>query len=149
MKLILTAAVDNLGLAGDVVEVKDGYGRNYLVPRGFAIRWTKGGEKQIEGIKRSRDAREIRGLDHANEVREQLEALSIELPVRAGETGKLFGAVTAADVASAIKKAGGPTVDKRVVEISKPIKTLGPHTVGVRLHDAVTAHIPLNVVSQA
>ena len=148
MKLILTAAVDNLGLAGDVVEVKDGYGRNYLVPRGFAIRWTKGGEKQIEGIKRSRDAREIRGLDHANEVREQLEALSIELPVRAGETGKLFGAVTATDVANAIKKAGGPTVDKRSVEISKPIKTLGPHTVGVRLHDAVTAHIELGVVKQ-
>jgi large subunit ribosomal protein L9 len=148
MKLILTAAVDNLGLAGDVVEVKDGYGRNYLVPRGFAIRWTKGGEKQIEGIKRSRDAREIRGLDHANEVRQQLEALSIELPVRAGDTGKLFGAVTAADVANAIKKAGGPTVDKRSVEISKPIKTLGPHTVGVRLHDAVTAHIELGVVKQ-
>jgi large subunit ribosomal protein L9 len=148
MKLILTAAVDNLGLAGDVVEVKDGYGRNYLVPRGFAIRWTKGGEKQIEGIKRSRDAREIRGLDHANEVREQLEALSIELPVRAGDTGKLFGAVTAADVANAIKKAGGPTVDKRSVEISKPIKTLGPHTVGVRLHDAVIAHIELEVVKQ-
>lgn len=148
MKLILTAAVDNLGLAGDVVEVKDGYGRNYLVPRGFAIRWTKGGEKQIEGIKRSRDVREIRGLDHANEVREQLEALWIELPVRAGETGRLFGAVTAADVANAIKKAGGPTVDKRSVEISKPIKSLGPHTVGVRLHDAVTAHIELGVVQQ-
>jgi large subunit ribosomal protein L9 len=148
MKLILTAAVDNLGLAGDVVEVKDGYGRNYLVPRGFAIRWTKGGEKQIEGIKRSRDAREIRGLDHANEVRQQLEAMSIEMPVRAGETGKLFGAVTAADVANAIKKAGGPTVDKRSVEISKPIKTLGPHTVGVRLHDAVTAHIELGIVKQ-
>ena len=149
MKLILTAAVDNLGLAGDVVEVKDGYGRNYLVPRGFAIRWTKGGEKQIEGIKRSRDAREIRGLDHANEVRDQLEVLSIELPVRAGDTGKLFGAVTAADIASAIKKAGGPTVDKRAVEISKPIKTVGPHTVGVKLHDAVTAHLQLNVVNQA
>ena len=89
MKLILTAAVDNLGLAGDVVEVKDGYGRNYLVPRGFAIRWTKGGEKQIDGIKRSRDAREIRGMDHANEIRTQLEGLTIELPVRAGETGKL------------------------------------------------------------
>jgi large subunit ribosomal protein L9 len=148
MKLILTAAVDNLGLAGDVVEVKDGYGRNYLVPRGFAIRWTKGGETQIDGIKRSRDAREIRGLDHANEIREQLEALSIELPVRAGESGKLFGAVTAADVASAIKKAGGPTLDKRSIEISKPIKTLGPHTVGVKLHDAVTAHLELGVVKQ-
>ena len=149
MKLILTAAVDKLGLAGDVVEVKDGYGRNYLVPRGFAIRWTKGGEKQIEGIKRSRDAREIRGLDHANEVRTQLEGLAVELAVRAGETGRLFGAVTAADVASAIKKAGGPTVDRRSIEISQPIKSVGPHTVGVKLHDAVTAHIRLDVISQA
>ena len=111
MKLILTAAVDNLGLAGDIVEVKDGYGRNYLVPRGYAIRWTKGGEKQIEGIKRSRDAREIRNLDHAQEVRAQIEGLTIQLDVRAGESGKLFGAVTPADVASAIKKSGGPLVD--------------------------------------
>jgi large subunit ribosomal protein L9 len=149
MKLILTAAVDNLGVAGDVVEVKDGYGRNYLVPRGYAIRWTRGGEKQIEGIKRSRDAREIRGIDHAQEVRTKLEDLSVELGVRAGETGKLFGAVTAADVATAIKKAGNVSVDKRSVEIIKPIKTLGTHTVGVKLHDAVTAHIQLAVVAQS
>ncbi|MDN5762895.1 MAG: 50S ribosomal protein L9 [Microlunatus sp.] len=149
MKLILTAAVDKLGLAGDVVEVKDGYGRNYLMPRGYAIRWTKGGEKQIEGIKRSRDAREIRNLDHAEEVKSQLEGLTIELPVRSGESGKLFGAVTAADVASAIKKSGGPLVDKRAIEIAKPIKSLGNHTVGVKLHDAVTAHVYVAVSSQA
>jgi large subunit ribosomal protein L9 len=146
MKLILTAAVDKLGVAGDVVEVKDGYGRNFLVPRGFAIRWTRGGEKQIVGIQRSRDAREIRGLDHATEVRTALEGLTIELPVRAGETGKLFGAVTPSDIATAIKKSGGPAVDKRAVEISRPIKTVGSHTVGVKLHDAVTAHIQLAVV---
>jgi len=148
MKLILTAAVDNLGLAGDVVEVKDGYGRNFLVPRGFAIGWTRGGEKQIDGIKRSRDAREIRGLDHAQEVRTQIEGLAVELGVRAGNTGKLFGAITAADVAAAIKKSGGPSVDKRAIEIGKPIKTVGSHTVGVKLHDAVTAHIQLTVSAQ-
>jgi large subunit ribosomal protein L9 len=147
MKLILTAAVDNLGIAGDVVEVKDGYGRNYLVPRGYGILWSKGAEKQIDGIKRSRDAREIRGLDHAQEIRTQLEGLSITLPVRAGATGKLFGAVTANDVAGAIKKAGGPLLDKRSVEIAKPIKNLGNHTVGVKLHDAVTAHVQLAVVA--
>ena len=147
MKLILTAAVDNLGIAGDVVDVKDGYGRNYLVPRGFGIVWTKGAEKQIAGIKRSRDAREIRGLDHAQEVRTELEGLSVTLPVRAGATGKLFGAVTANDVAGAIKKAGGPLLDKRSVEIAKPIKNLGNHTVGVKLHDAVTAHVQLAVVA--
>jgi len=149
MKLILTAAVDNLGVAGDVVEVKDGYGRNYLIPRGYGIRWTRGGEKQIEGIKRSRDAREIRGLDHAREVRGQLEGLSVELPVRAGESGRLFGAVTPADVATAIRKAGNVAVDKRAIEISKPIKTVGNHTVGVKLHDAVTAHLQLAVVAQS
>ena len=149
MKLILTQEVDGLGAPGDVVEVKDGYGRNYLVPRGYAIRWTRGGEKQIDGIKRSRDAREIRGIDHAQEVRTKLEELNVELGVRAGDTGKLFGAVTAADVATAIKKAGNVSVDKRSVEIPKPIKTVGNHTVGVKLHDAVTAHIQLAVVAQS
>jgi large subunit ribosomal protein L9 len=145
MKLILTAAVDNLGLAGDVVEVKDGYGRNYLVPRGFAIQWSRGGEKQIDGIKRSRDAREIRGLDHANEVRQQIEGLDLALDVRAGENGTLFGSVTPAAVAAAIKKAGGPSVDRRSVRIERPIKAVGAHTVGVHLHDAVTAHVKLTV----
>jgi len=149
MKLILTAAVDKLGIAGDVVEVKDGYGRNYLMPRGYAIRWTRGGEKQIDGIKRSRDAREIRGLDHAQEVRNQIESLQVELPVRAGDTGRLFGAVTASDIAGAIKKAGGPAVDKRSIEIAKPIKLLGSHTVGVKLHDGVTAHVPVTVTAQS
>ena len=149
MKLILTAAVDNLGLAGDIVEVKDGYGRNYLVPRGYAIRWTKGGEKQIDGIKRARDAREVRGVEHAQEIRSQLEGMTVELPVRAGANGKLFGAVTQADLVGAIKRAGGPSVDKRAVEITKPIKTLGTHTIGVKLHDAVTAHLPVTVTAQA
>jgi large subunit ribosomal protein L9 len=148
MKLILTAAVDKLGIAGEVVEVKDGYGRNYLIPRGYAIRWTRGGEKQIEGIKRSRDAREIRGLDHAQEVRTQIEGLQVELPVRAGDTGRLFGAITASDIAGAIKKAGGPAVDKRTIEIAKPIKLVGTHTVGVKLHDGVTAHLPVAVTAQ-
>jgi large subunit ribosomal protein L9 len=146
MKLILTAPIEKLGVPGDVVEVKDGYGRNFLVPRGFAIRWTRGSEKQIEGIKRSRAAREIRGLDHAEEVRGQLEDLTIDLPARAGNTGKLFGAVTAGDVAAAIKKAGGPAIDKRAVQIIKPIKTVGLHTVGIKLHDAVTAHVRIVVV---
>jgi large subunit ribosomal protein L9 len=147
MKIILTQEVSGLGTPGDIVEVKDGYGRNYLVPRGYGILWSKGAEKQIDGIKRSRDAREIRGLDHAQEIRTQLEGLSITLPVRAGATGKLFGAVTANDVAGAIKKAGGPLLDKRSVEIAKPIKNLGNHTVGVKLHDAVTAHVQLAVVA--
>jgi len=145
MKLILTAAVDNLGIAGDIVEVKDGYGRNYLLPRNFAIRWTKGAEKQIEGLQRARDAREIHNVEHAQQVRDQLEALEVALPVRAGAEGKLFGSVTQAQVATAILKAGGPNVDRRSVVIAKPIKNLGEHTVGVKLHDAVTAHLKVAV----
>ena len=147
MKLILTAPVNHLGIPGDVVEVKDGYGRNYLLPRNFAIKWTRGAEKQIEGIKRARDAREIRGVEHASAVREQLEALTVNLPARAGDAGKLFGAVTPADVALAVKKAGGPAIDKRSVEIAKPIKTVGNHTVGIKLTAGVVAHISVAVVA--
>ena len=147
MKLILTAAVDHLGIPGEIVEVKDGYGRNYLLPRGFAIKWTRGAEKQIEGIKRARDAREIRSIDHAKEIRTQLEALTVSLPANAGDNGKLFGAVTPADIVLAVKKAGGPAVDKRAVEIAKPIKAVGTHTVGLKLTSGVVAHIDVNVVS--
>lgn len=147
MKLILTAPVNHLGIPGDVVEVKDGYGRNYLLPRNFAIKWTRGAEKQIDGIKRARDAREIRGVEHASAVREQLEALSVNLPARAGDAGKLFGAVTPADIALAVKKAGGPAIDKRSVEIGKPIKTVGNHTVGIKLTAGVVAHISVAVVA--
>ncbi len=147
MKLILTADVENLGMPGDIVEVKDGYGRNYLLPRGFAIKWTRGAEKQIEGIKRARSAREVRDLDHAVEIREQLEQLSVEIPARVGKGGeKLFGAVTASDVVGAIRKADGPPLDKRAVIIEKPIRTLGSHTVGLQITDAVVAHIPVEVV---
>lgn len=147
MKLILTAPVEHLGVPGDIVEVKDGYGRNFLLPRGHAISWTRGAEKQIEGIKRARDAREIRGTEHAVQVREQLEALAVTLPARAGEAGKLFGAVTAAEIALAVKKAGGPALDKRSIEIAKPIKTVGNHTVGIKLTSGVVAHISVGVVA--
>lgn len=149
MKLILTAAVDNLGIAGDVVEVKDGYGRNFLIPNNFAIRWTRGAEKQIEGIKRARDARDIRNKDHALEIRSQLEELSVSVTANAGAEGKLFGAVTAADITQAVKKAGGPSLDRRSLEIAKPIKTVGNHVVGIKLHDAVTAHITVAVEPKA
>jgi len=147
MKLILTAEVDHLGIPGDIVEVKDGYGRNFLLPRGFAIAWTKGAEKQIDGIKRARDAREIRSVDHAKEVRTQLEALKVTLPAQAGTTGKLFGAVTPTDLTLAVKKAGGPSLDKRAIEITKPIKTVGDHTVGIKLTSGVVAHITVAVTA--
>ncbi|MHA6523718.1 50S ribosomal protein L9 [Tessaracoccus sp. G1721] len=148
MKLILTSTVDKLGIAGDVVEVKDGYGRNFLLPQGKAIRWTRGTEKQIDGIKRARDAREVRGVEHAQELRAQLEALTVSVAARVSEQGHLFGAVTASDVAVAVKKAGGPTIDKRTVSFAKPVKSVGSHTAAVKLHSAVTAHVPFAVVAQ-
>ena len=148
MKLILTSTVDKLGIAGDVVEVKDGYGRNYLLPQGKAIRWTRGTEKQIDGIKRARDAREVRGVEHAQELRAQLEGLTVSVAARVSEQGHLFGAVTASDVAVAVKKAGGPTIDKRTVSFAKPVKSVGSHTAAVKLHSAVTAHVPFAVVAQ-
>jgi large subunit ribosomal protein L9 len=147
MKLILTQEVENLGNPGDIVEVKDGYGRNFLVPRGLAIGWTKGAEKQIQTIKRARDARAIRGKEHASEVKNQLEQLTVKLGVKAGETGRLFGSVTPADVAGAIKSAGGPLVEKRAIEIAAPIKTIGNHEVSVQLHPEVAATVKLEVVS--
>jgi large subunit ribosomal protein L9 len=147
MKLILTQEVSGLGAPGDVVEVKDGYGRNYLVPRGFAIRWTRGGEKQIVSIRKAREVREIRDVGHAKEIKGQLEALKVKLPVRAGEAGRLFGSVTVADVVAAVKTAGGPEIDKRRLEIGNPIKTLGSHEVTVRLHPEVQARVSVDVVS--
>jgi large subunit ribosomal protein L9 len=147
MKLILTAPVEHLGVPGDIVEVKDGYGRNFLLPRNFAITWTRGAEKQIEGIKRARDAREIRSNEHATQVREQLEGLKVVLPAHAADSGKLFGAVTAADIALAVKKAGGPAIDKRSVDIAKPIKSVGDHTVGIKLTAGVVAHINVAVAA--
>jgi large subunit ribosomal protein L9 len=147
MKLILTQDVPGLGAPGDVVEVKDGYGRNYLMPRGFAIAWTRGGEKQVTQIKRARKVREVRDLGHANEIRQALEALTITMPAHAGETGRLFGSITNADVADAVKAAGGPVLDKRKVALAGPIKTVGTHAATVEVHPDVTAKITLEVVA--
>jgi large subunit ribosomal protein L9 len=145
MKLILTREVPGLGAAGDVVEVADGYGRNYLIPRGTAINWSKGAEKQITQIRRARDSREIRGLDHAKEIKAKLEGLSVTLQARAGAGGKLFGSVTQADVANAVKAAGGPTVDKKLVHLPGHIKSTGAHTVTIELHPEVVASVPVTV----
>jgi large subunit ribosomal protein L9 len=147
MKLILTQEVTGLGGPGEVVEVKDGYGRNYLVPRGLAIAWTKGGEKQIATIKRAREVRDIADLGRADEVKSQLESLSVKLPVRAGEGGRLFGSVTVADIVAAVSRAGGPQIDKRRIELGAPIKTVGAHRVTVKLHSEVSATLALDVVA--
>lgn len=146
MKIILTHDVPNLGTPGEIVEVKDGYGRNYLLPQGLAIGWTKGAEKQVVAIKRARQAREIRDLGHANEVKTQLEGLKVTLTARAGTGGRLFGSITPTEVAEAVKLAGGPALDKRRLELPGHIKTLGGYQVAIKLHPDVTAKFNLNVV---
>jgi large subunit ribosomal protein L9 len=147
MKLILTQDVSGLGAPGDVVEVKDGYGRNFLLPRGLATPWTKGGEKQVAQIKRAREVREVRDLDAAQAIKASLEGLKVKVPARAGDTGRLFGAITVSDVVSAVEAAGGPAVDKRKVTIVSPIKTTGSHKVEVRVHPEVLANLTVDVVS--
>lgn len=146
MKLILTQEVTGLGAPGDVVEVAGGYGRNYLVPRGLAMRWTRGAEKQIELIRRARAARDIRSLDDAKEAAKRLAALKVRLRTRAGESGRLFGSVGPADIAAAVREAGGPELDKRRIEVRNPIKTVGAHQVSVRLHPEVTATVEVEIL---
>ena len=149
MKLILTAAVENLGEPGDIVEVKDGYGRNLLLPRGLAIVATRGAEKQIEDIKRTQQEREVRDLDHAKELRDQLDQLQgVTVKVRTAENGKIFGSVKPADIADAVLAAGGPNLDKRRINVPKGLVTkTGGYQVKVNLHDDVEGKVNFEVVS--
>ncbi|MGI8578668.1 MAG: 50S ribosomal protein L9 [Nocardioidaceae bacterium] len=147
MKLILTQEVSNLGAPGDVVEVKDGYGRNFLLPRGLGIRWTRGAEKQIDSIKNARSVREVRDLGHADEIKSQLEEITATVSAQAGSSGRLFGAVTVSDIVDAVARAGGPDIDKRRIEVSKPIKTVGAHQVRVKVHNDLSATLNIDVVA--
>ena len=147
MKLILTREVAGLGAAGDVVTVKDGYGRNYLLPRGNAIVWSQGGEKQIEGIRRARSAREVRDIDHAKEIKAKLEGASIVTKAKVGAKGALFGSVTDKDVALAIKAATGLDVDRHAITTKGHIKKLGNHDVKIALGHNVVAKVSVAVVA--
>ena len=147
MKLILTRSVAGLGTAGDVVTVKDGFARNFLLPRGNAIAWSQGGEKQIEGIRRARSAREIESQDHAKEVKAKLEAAEFTVKVKVGATGSMFGSVTDKDIVAAIKSAIGIDIDRHDLKLTAHIKKIGKHTAKVSLHPAVSAAITINVVA--
>jgi large subunit ribosomal protein L9 len=151
MKLILTADVDHLGSVGETVEVKDGYGRNFLLPRGLAIVASRGAQKQADDIRRARDTKQVRDLEHANEIKVALEGLGpVPLAVRtAGDSGKLFGSVTTGAVVTAIRKAGGPNLDKRVVRLPKShIKAVGSHPVTLHVHPDVDVAVSLDVVAE-
>ena len=152
MKLILTSDVDHLGTVGDTVEVKDGYGRNFLLPRGLAIVASRGAQKQADEIRRSRETKTVRDLEHANEIKAAIEALGpVPLPVKAAaDSGKLFGSVTTGDVVAAIKKAGGPNLDRRIVRLpATHIKAVGAHRVSVHLHPEIDVEVALDVVADS
>jgi large subunit ribosomal protein L9 len=146
-KLILTHEVTGLGAPGDVVDVKNGFARNYLIPQGFAVAWTRGGEKQIESIKAARVAREHATLEEAQDLKDKLQANAVKLVVKAGEGGRLFGSVKTSDVADAVSASGLGSLDKRKIEITSPIKATGTHEATVRLRDDVVATITLTVVA--
>jgi large subunit ribosomal protein L9 len=147
MKLILTREVAGLGTAGDVVTVKDGFARNFLLPRGNAIAWSLGGEKQIESIRRARSVREVRDIDHAKEIKAKLEAATVVTKVKVGAKGALFGSVTDKDVASAIKSATGLDIDRHAIATKGHIKKLGAHEVKITLGHNVTAKVSVSVVA--
>ena len=147
-KLILTHEVTGLGAPGDVIDVKNGFARNYLIPQGFAVAWTRGGEKQIDSIKAARVAREHATLEEAQDLKTKLEANLVKLTVKAGQSGRLFGSVKTSDVADAVAAAGLGSVDKRKIEITSPIKATGQHEATVRLRDDLVATITI-VVSAA
>ena len=147
MKLILTQEVSGLGAPGDVVDVAAGYGRNYLLPRGFAMPWTRGAQKQVELIKRGRAVREIRTLEDAQAVAGQLQKLAVRLKRRAGSNGRLFGSVGPSDIAAAVRDAGGPEIDRRKIVVPDPIKSAGSHRVQVRLHPDVSATVNIEVTA--
>ncbi|WP_168916694.1 50S ribosomal protein L9 [Microcella flavibacter] len=146
-KLILTQEVTGLGAPGDVVEVKNGYARNYLIPQGFAVSWSRGGEKQVEQIKAARTAREHATIEEAQDLKLRLEANPVKLTVKAGAEGRLFGSVKTSDIASAVEAAGVGSVDKRLIEIVSPIKSVGTHEAILKLRDGIVATITLQVVA--
>ena len=126
MKVILTHEVSGLGSAGDVVDVKPGFARNYLSPQGFAVAWSRGGQKQVEAIASGRAARAVKSLEEAQSIKGNLEAQTVTVTAHAGDSGRLFGAVTSKEIAEAVKAGGGPELDRRTIEIPTPIKAVGP-----------------------
>lgn len=145
-KLILTHDVTHLGSAGEVVEVKDGYARNYLLPRKLATPWTKGAQRQIDQMAEARRKRAIDSMEQAQTARAWLQENVVTVSATAGANGRLFGAVTTADLAEAVVEAGGPSIDRRKIEIIPPIKSVGRHSASVRLHADVVAPLEVNVI---
>ncbi len=147
-KVILTHEVEGLGVAGDVVVVKDGYARNYLLPQGFAVTWTAGGDKQIEQIRAARLARANRTLDEAKEAKAKLEAAKISIAAKTGKEGRLFGSIKPNDLVEAVAAAGIGEIDKRSIVFPNGIKSVGVYEANVRLHDEIVANLAFQVIAK-
>ena len=147
MKIILQKPVDKLGVPGDVVDVADGYARNYLMPRGLAVKATKGGVKHEESLKRAHTARVNVAKADAEQVAQRLTASPVTVPAHAGEEGKLFGSVTPTDVAAAIESQSGIRVDRHDVHMDEPIRSVGVHEIRVHLFAEVDPVISVEVVA--
>lgn len=147
-KLILTHDVEHLGAAGEVVEVKDGYARNYLVPRRLAARWTPGAQKQIDQMAAARRKRQIETLEDARAVRDALNGHVVTVSGKVGSAGNLFGAVSTVQIADAVKAQFGQTIDRRRVVVPSPIKSIGEYTVTVNLHSEVSVPLKVRVVAE-
>jgi large subunit ribosomal protein L9 len=145
MKVILQKPVDKLGVPGDVVDVADGYARNYLMPRGLAVRASKGGVKHVESLKRAHTTKVSQAQAEAQEVADRLTASPIKVGARVGEEGRLFGSVTAAEVAEEIERQTGVKVDRRDVRLEEPIRSVGVHQVTVHLFTDVDPSVPVEV----
>lgn len=148
MKIVLRADVDNLGKKGDLVEVADGYARNYLVPKGLALRATPGVQKQADAMRRNREARDRREREAAEALAGRFSGRTVTVTARAGEGGKLFGSVTASDIADAVQAQFGVEIDRRRIDLVEPLKELGTTELRVRLHSDVVAAIVVEVVPQ-
>jgi large subunit ribosomal protein L9 len=147
-KVILTHEVSGLGRAGDIVEVREGYARNYLLPQGYAMAWTKGGQKQVDQIRQSREAKAIASQEEAANLRDKLEAGPIHVGAKSGKEGKLFGSVTRSDIEKAVADQGLGKIDHRTIDIPHAIKSVGEHKATVSLADGVVAALTLAVVAE-
>jgi len=148
VRVVLRDDVENIGRKGDLIEVTDGFARNYLVPRGLAMKATKGVVQQADAMRRNREARDARDRDAAQALADQLSGRRIELRARAGEGGRLFGSVTSADVADAVRAQTGVELDRRKTQLAEPLKELGAVEVPVKLHSDVEVTLTVDVVPE-
>jgi large subunit ribosomal protein L9 len=148
MKLILTTDLPHVGKVGQVVDVANGYGRNYLIPRGFAIPATPSNERSLAQQQKARSAREARDKAEAEALAEQLQALALSIAKKTGEGERLYGSVTSMDIA-ALLKGRGIILDRRRIVLETPLKTLGAHKVPIRLHAEVVAEVEVAVTKEA